>query len=490
MLRFDEIRFPSRTYFLAILLLSTFLCLWKLGSDPIHQWDEARYGENAYWMLQKGDFVNFYYEGKLDTWNAKPPLTAWLISLNYRLFGFNEWALRLHSALAGILFFVVFFKLLELYKPPIFAFISSLILLSVKGIIGHHVARTGDTDALLVLFLFTSLYFALQYIDFDRHWAIIPSFIALGLAFYAKGFTFIFYLPGLFIYLLLRKGLVPLFKEWRFWVGIGVLLVIIFSWYGLVKTYGVSFEDDRYPGNNSWEVMIFYDVLARFTESGVEGTQNTADYLFLFSALDAKFNLWNYVMFLGVLIASVKMYFKRGNLKRWFMHPENHIYVLSLCIMITFGGLLTVSKSKLVWYIAPFVPFCAILCTWGIAKAVRWKNVFGYFFLGLILFSLGRQIYSINQVEENEGTLIRIHQKELSESQTLWLYHPHLQHVRLYADWYNGNVQYTEHPLTTIRNNPGDVIIGNFSLLDSKDEDKLKCEGKVCLYVGEIFAVD
>ncbi|MCB0846182.1 MAG: glycosyltransferase family 39 protein [Bacteroidetes bacterium] len=483
MLRFDQIRFSPRFYILTILLLSIFLCFWKLGTHPLHQWDESRYGENAYWMLQKGDYVNFYYADEIDTWNAKPPLTAWLISLNYRIFGFNEWALRMHSAVAGVLFFMVFYVLLLIYKPPIFAFISSLILLSVKGLIGHHVARTGDTDALLVLFLMASLYFSLLYIDYKKKWAVIPAFLMLGLAFYAKGFTFLFYLPGVGVYLLLRQRLIPLLKEWRFWAGLMMLGLTIFSWYFLVKQYGIPFEDERYPGTNSWEVMINYDILARFTESGVEGNDQPVDYLFLLKALDVKFNLWNYVMYMGILIASVKLYFKRSNLRRWFMHKENRIYLLSISIFLTLGGLLTISQSKLIWYVAPLVPFGAILCTWGIAKAVRWKNITGYLWLGLILFTLGRQVYYVNDVPENYGSMIRENKTQLASGQNIWLYHPHNQDVRLYADWFHHSVKYTEAPLSTISQHPEDGVIGHFDIGELEGKGEFICRDEICVFL-------
>jgi 4-amino-4-deoxy-L-arabinose transferase-like glycosyltransferase len=482
--RFDEIRFSPRFCFFTIFLLSIFLCFWKLGTHPLHQWDESRYGENAFWMLEKGDYVNFYYAGEIDTWNAKPPLNAWLIALDYQIFGLNEWGLRIHSAMAGVLFFITFFALLRLYRPPVFALITCLILLSVKGIIGPHVTRTGDTDALLLLFLVSSLYFALLYIDFGKKWAIIPTFVLLGLAFYSKGFTFIFYLPGIGIYLLLRRRLVALLKEWRFWAGVAMLGLIIFSWYGLVELYGIPFEDERYPGSNtSWEVMINYDILARFTQTGIEGKGSDSDYLFLIKALDAKFNLWNYVMYVGILIASVKLYFQRNNLYNWIMHEENRLYVLSLCILLTLGGLLTVSQSKLVWYVAPLIPFCAALCTWGIAKVVRWKNVTGYVWMGLILFTLGRQVYTVNYVPDNYGKIIRQNKETLTEANTVWLYHPHYQDIRLYADWFNDSVKYTETPQKIIRENPDDVVIGNFGFEDLRPESELICRDKICVYL-------
>src|SRR6266540_4227097 len=72
-----------------------------LGSAPLIEPDEARYAEIAREMLERGDFItphlNYvkYFE--------KPPLHYWLTALSFTVFGQNEFAARLPSALAGLL---------------------------------------------------------------------------------------------------------------------------------------------------------------------------------------------------------------------------------------------------------------------------------------------------------------------------------------------------------------------------------------------------
>jgi 4-amino-4-deoxy-L-arabinose transferase-like glycosyltransferase len=119
-------------------------------------------------MAHNGDYVHFYYNGKPDTWNAKPPLLIWSIVLAYKLFGYNAFALRFFSAVASVFFFFFAFKLVRLYANEKFAFIASLILLTCKAVIGFHVGRTGDADALLLLFVTASLYYFLLFIDFGK----------------------------------------------------------------------------------------------------------------------------------------------------------------------------------------------------------------------------------------------------------------------------------------------------------------------------------
>lgn len=80
-------------------MIALYFCFWKLGADPLNEWDEPRRGVNAMELLQNGDLVNMYYGGKPDTWHAKPPLMVWLIAISFKVFGYNEFALRLPSAL-------------------------------------------------------------------------------------------------------------------------------------------------------------------------------------------------------------------------------------------------------------------------------------------------------------------------------------------------------------------------------------------------------
>ena len=79
-------------------------------------------------------------------------------SCSYKVLGFNEFALRFVAAISTILFFHVLFRFVELIDTPLTAFITCLVLLSCKAIIGWHVGLNGDFDATLTLFLTLSAY--------------------------------------------------------------------------------------------------------------------------------------------------------------------------------------------------------------------------------------------------------------------------------------------------------------------------------------------
>jgi 4-amino-4-deoxy-L-arabinose transferase-like glycosyltransferase len=90
--------FPRQHWFLVALTLATFFFL--LGSRSLNEPDEGRYGEIAREMLETGNWLvpQFWYEPHLD----KPPLTYWVEAVSMKLFGLNEWAVRLPLALAGL----------------------------------------------------------------------------------------------------------------------------------------------------------------------------------------------------------------------------------------------------------------------------------------------------------------------------------------------------------------------------------------------------
>lgn len=83
---------------LLLLTLGTFFLL--LGSRALNEPDEGRYAEIAREMLESGDWLapHFWYLPHFD----KPPLTYWAVAASMKLFGQNEWAVRLPVALAAL----------------------------------------------------------------------------------------------------------------------------------------------------------------------------------------------------------------------------------------------------------------------------------------------------------------------------------------------------------------------------------------------------
>jgi 4-amino-4-deoxy-L-arabinose transferase-like glycosyltransferase len=78
----------------------TVIWLGTLGARPLFNPDEGRYAEIPREMLSGGDWVIPHLNGL--AYIEKPPLQYWATACSYRLFGPNQFAARLYTALAAL----------------------------------------------------------------------------------------------------------------------------------------------------------------------------------------------------------------------------------------------------------------------------------------------------------------------------------------------------------------------------------------------------
>ncbi len=117
-----------------------------LGHKPLAEWDEAIYAEAAREMLG-GSWLTPHWNGAL--WLEKPPLMLWVTAFFYKIFGVNELAARLGSALSGVAIAGVLHGWLAGRRDRLTAWLSTLILLATFGFL--HVCHVGEMDVLLSL---------------------------------------------------------------------------------------------------------------------------------------------------------------------------------------------------------------------------------------------------------------------------------------------------------------------------------------------------
>ncbi len=89
---------PWRGRSLAWLVVLPALLLYPCLAFHLLEPDESRYAEIPREMLQRGELVVPYLEGK--PYLDKPPLFYWLVMASYEVFGVYDWAARVPSALA------------------------------------------------------------------------------------------------------------------------------------------------------------------------------------------------------------------------------------------------------------------------------------------------------------------------------------------------------------------------------------------------------
>ena len=323
--------------FLVLVLLPVF---YRLGDFPIILWDEARPSLNALEMVNNGNYFNTFFEGKIDLWNTKPPLFPALVSVFIHFFGWNEWAVRMPSALAtaGILFTFLYFSKKYLHSYWIGA-LASFILVSSYGFITFHVSRTADYDALLSLFTFAGalsfFLFVESKIKKQRYWYACVLFFVL--ACYTKGIAGLMFLPGLFIYIVLRKQFIPLLKNPHFYIAgfLGASLILFFYVY----------TDLKYPG---YLAAVFgNDIGGRFF---AVNENNGGGFFYHFNYMFTE----GFIPWFALIIPSFFLIQKRLQLNK-------HLVWFLLICSFSFLLLISISSTKLSWYAAPVYPLFALL---------------------------------------------------------------------------------------------------------------------------------
>ena len=180
--RLDGLK-PNLSTGLLILLLITVSFFVNLGGWPLFDVDEGAFSAATKHLVDSGDYVTpyLYGEPRFD----KPILIYWLQGISTSAFGFNEFALRLPSALSLSLWGIALFYFLlgtTNIKVSLFAL---LILTTNVACIG--VSRFASADGLLNLFI------ALSFFDMYRYWearnkrAVYRVFLWISLGVLTKG---------------------------------------------------------------------------------------------------------------------------------------------------------------------------------------------------------------------------------------------------------------------------------------------------------------
>ncbi len=422
-----QIKFWLSKWALVIVVVLTIIVSFiKLNKVDLSEWDESRNGVNAYEMYFNKDYVNLYYANKPDTWNNKPPLLIWMIVASYKVFGFNEFALRFPSAIATVIFFIFCFRITALYETRLFALGVCLILISSKGIIGHHVGRTGDFDALLLCLLTLATYYFLKFIDFNKKPDIIFCCLFLAMAFYCKGTAVLILLPCFLIYVVYKRKFIQTIKTWSFWIGLLVFMSIVFSWFLIINYFGVHYNNSHYGTKNAFETMLFSDTFGRVIEYSAESSPKNG-LLFFLSTIDSKLNLWNYLFYVSLLIIAVLWLRGRINL----IHGKGFL-IFSLIQISTIAILVGVMRNKHIWYLTPIFMYIAIVILYGFYILNHKIGV--VLFASLFIYTFFRNIFFIYNQSTTLHDYFKNSQMIYSNEAIFVLDEPH-QDFLLYLMW-------------------------------------------------------
>ncbi len=362
---------------LFLLLATFFIFLFRLGHFALFDYDEATYARVTQESMQRGDILSFQYFG--NNWFEKPPLYFWLAMASVKIFGFNEFALRLPSALSGVLaVLLVWLMTWYLTKRYWTAFFASAILLFTGEFV--FASRQFRTDVPVTASILAAVYFFIRGWD-ERKWYLgFGMVLATGVLF--KNIIGFFALPIAFIFCLVYKKWDWL-KNSYFWMGTALAVVLVAPWH--------IYESIKF-GKTFWEIYAGYHLFQRFIRPIVGGGVSTWSYIvFLFRFAEP----WIVVFIIAVIWLFLKY---KGRIYRGDKLSLASLGAI-LFIFLTFA----VARTKIFYYLEPVYPFMAmflastaVLFYESIAPSIK-KSISisktdikaGLIFLTVILFSWG-----------------------------------------------------------------------------------------------------
>lgn len=237
------------THFLLLAVTVFAAFLLNLGGAPLFDLDEGAFSQATREMFLRGDFISPYVNG--EPRYDKPVLIHWFQAASVALFGTNEFAFRLPSALAASGWVLLLYGFLRrVHADPRIALYGAMMTATALQI--SVIGKAATADALLNLWLAASLFGIYLYWLEDRRRYVIATFVFMGLGFLTKGPIAVLVPVAVSLLFFALQG------EWRRWLravfdplGIGLFLLINAPWYWLqYQQEGQAFIDGFFFKHN------------------------------------------------------------------------------------------------------------------------------------------------------------------------------------------------------------------------------------------------
>ena len=308
-----------------------------LGRLPLIDPDEGRYAEIPREMLEQGDLItptlNYvkYFE--------KPPLLYWLNAASLKILGQTEFAVRLPSALCGLLTLLATYIIARKLYNRRTALFSAIILGTSIGFVLQ--SRIILTDMLLTFCLTAALgSFIIASQREERRSSPLPwylFYLFCALAMLAKGLIGILFPVGIIFLYLLLTGNRRIISHMRLTTGLMLFLTVTVPWFVAVSLRNPEFA----------RFFFIHEHFERYT-STAHGRYQPA-WFFLPVLLGAMLP-WSFFI-PGALIRAWRNRHQEGG--------QTGLYLLIwIAVIFLF---FSKSGSKLIPYILPIFPPLAIL---------------------------------------------------------------------------------------------------------------------------------
>ena len=335
---------------LLLLLCFAAAYLIPLGVRPLVTPDEFRYAQIPYEMLESGNFAapqmfsQPYFE--------KPVLGYWMTAVNFFLFGYNNFTIRLAAALStGLTALLTGLLIFISSRDKRFSLLGTAVYLGCGMV--YALGIFSVLDAPMVLFSTAAMFCSYAYLQEDRSklskvLLLILCGVSCGLGFMVKG------VPALIAPGLGTAGFLIWQKKWKQFVIMPYLPVIFMLLTVLPWAVAVHRADGDF-----WRYFIEVEHIERFTKGGVGQHQEPWYFLLPF--------------FSGGAFPAVLLLFSGwGNFKKITKQMLSvPLYRFAFCSAVLPLILFSCSGGKLPTYILPCFPGIAVLIAGFTVTALR-----------------------------------------------------------------------------------------------------------------------
>ncbi len=329
----------------AILLASPLL--YKLDEEPLKRWDESLYAIVSYDLARNGhnllawsDFQGQNYDEPV----TKPKALFWMQAGLMKILGYDsKVAIRLPAVLFTMLLivFIIYFCY-KFFNSLLLGIFSSLVLVTIRAYMFHHTARSGDFDAFLLLFSTMALCFYYLFLkeglQQKNYRYLYLTFASIGGAIVFKNVAIGLMFPSFLLYTLYKRKLLDILKLKQFYLGIGLVLLIIVPYF--------TYEALTFP--NFFRELWIHEIGGRYG-TVIDFNQHPFKYYFEYLL---SYNHAPWILFLPLTV-----------LLGWNMKDEKFkdFLIFSIIICGTFVLFISTSQTKIAHYIAPIYPFLGII---------------------------------------------------------------------------------------------------------------------------------
>jgi 4-amino-4-deoxy-L-arabinose transferase-like glycosyltransferase len=396
---------PCRFWCLLVLLfVSIFLLFFRLGQAPFLDYDEATYSQIVRESIDSREYMTLHYLS--EPWFEKPPLYFWLASVSLNTIDDFEFAMRLPSALSGVLvIFLVYQIIFIITKDRFSGLVGGLVVLSTAGF--FEASRNVNLDVLVTFFILLALYGFLKGQE-DRRWLSVIG-VGLGLGILSKSVVVLLALPIVFLFSIFSDYDYSWLRDKHLRQGLIFGLLLIIPWH-LHQTY--------LHGSLFWNSYLFVHVFERFSQNIL--LHDVSKFFYLKTIYSSTFP-WLFVFLAGAL--ALLFWHRRFHVEKSQIRTISSIAFSFFAIL----GFFMVAQTKVAFYLIPLYPLLAIFAgTLIFIIRKRLKNslqkfVFGFVVLFIMIVGFSHSIsigfhqreasigfeYEIAKENERAGHLIK-----------------------------------------------------------------------------------